>query len=58
LSLPVWGMVLATWANQLIISGGIGLISGLITMGVYSDFFATRTVADGPEASTRANGRG
>ena len=47
LGLVLWvalSLPLPVWVGQLALSGGIGLISGLIAAGVYYDFFASRTV--------------
>ena len=47
LGLVLWvalSLPLPVWVRQLVLSGGIGFISGLIAAGVYSDFFASRTV--------------
>ena len=46
LGLVLWfalSLPLPVWVRQLALSGGIGLISGLIAAGVYSDFFASPT---------------
>ena len=47
LGLVLWvalSLPLPVWVRQLVLSGLIGSISGLIAAGVYSDFFASRTV--------------
>ena len=47
LGLVLWvalSLPLPVWMRQLVLSGGIGLISGLIAAGVYYDFFANRSV--------------
>jgi len=47
LGLVLWvalSLPFPVWVRQLVLSGGIGSISGLIAAGVYYDFFASRTV--------------
>ncbi len=47
LGLVLWvvlSLPFPVWVRQLVLSGGIGSISGLIAAGVYYDFFASRSV--------------
>ncbi len=61
LGLVLWvalSLPFPVWVQQLVLSGGIGSISGLIAAGVYGDFFASRTVeyaGPQPPAGRRAD---